>query len=324
MLQFEQFVNERTVHVEEMHFENYKEFNTTFLQYTTEFTNLQLAMEKADARCIEEYKKATTDHDRAAISVIYEGTLADFIKRAKEKAAKVIDSVINFIKDVINKLRTKLGDWYNKFFNKYYELLKSDKVDHVKVPWVKIKEQKLNHISKNFDVPFKYVGDCLRAKSDEEFNEALEKLQDSIDALKDTIDGIVDSVESTFKHKEEVEFGKIKARAIERASKKVYDANLDEMHFLLKCLVDVKKRTGVGIIDNIKSMNNYERSQKIIVVASILVTMYARYAYTVHQYTMSSYMVARRACTMAINELHGQKEQTTESVTLLDMMLEEV
>ena len=91
MLQFEQFVNERTVHVEEMHFENYKEFNTAFLQYTTEFTNLQLAMEKADAKCIEEYKKATTESDRVAISVIYEGTLADFIKRAKEKAAKVID-----------------------------------------------------------------------------------------------------------------------------------------------------------------------------------------------------------------------------------------
>lgn len=321
MLQFEQFVNERTVHVEEMHFENYKEFNTAFLQYTTEFTNLQLAMEKADARCIEEYKKATTDHDRAAISVIYEGTLADFIKRAKEKAAKVIDSVINFIKGVIDKLKTKLGDWYDKFFNKYYEILKSDKVDHIKVSWIKIKEQKLNHISKNFDVPFKYVGDCLRAKSDEEFNEALEKLQDSIDTLKETIDGIVKTVDSAFMYKEEVEFGKIKAKAIERASKKVYKGNLDEMNFLLKCLVDIKKRTGVGMIDNIKTMNSPTRSQKIIVVASTLVNMYARYAYAVHKYTMSSYFMARRACTMAINELHSQKEQTNESVSLLDQML---
>lgn len=321
MLQFEQFVNERTVHVEEMHFENYKEFNTTFLQYTTEFTNLQLAMEKADARCIEEYKKATTDHDRAAISVIYEGTLADFIKRAKEKAAKVIDSVINFIKGVIDKIKTKLGDWYNKFFNKYYELLKSNKVDHVKVPWIKVKEQKLNNISRNFDVPFKYVADCFKAKSDEEFNEALEKLQESIDALAETIDGIFRSVNESFKYKEDVEFGKIKARAIERASKKTYEGNLGEMNFLLKCLMDIKKRTSVGIIDNVKTMNNPARSQKIIVVASTLVNMYGRYAHTVYKYTMSTYWTARKACTIAINELRSQKEQTNESVSLLDQML---
>lgn len=321
MLQFEQFVNERTVHIEEMHFENYKEFNTTFLQYTTEFTNLQLAMEKADAKCIEEYKKATTESDRVAISVIYEGTLADFIKRAKEKAAKVIDSVINFIKDVINKLRNKLGDWYNKFFNKYYELLKSNKVDHVKVPWIKVKEQKLNNISRNFDVPFKYVADCFKAKSDEEFNDALEKLQDSIDVLSKTIDDIVRAVNESFKYKEDVEFGKIKARAIERASKKTYEGNLDEMNFLLKCLMDIKKRTSVGIIDNVKTMNNPARSQKIIVVASTLVNMYARYAYTVYKYTMSTYWTARKACTIAINELRSQKEQTNESVSLLDRML---
>lgn len=321
MLQFEQFVNERTVHVEEMHFENYKEFNTTFLQYTTEFTNLQLAMEKADAKCIEEYKKATTESDRVAISVIYEGTLADFIKRAKEKAAKVIDSVINFIKGVIDKIKTKLGDWYNKFFNKYYELLKSNKVDHVKVPWIKVKEQKLNNISRNFDVPFKYVADCFKAKSDEEFNDALEKLQDSIDVLSKTIDDIVRAVNESFKYKEDVEFGKIKARAIERASKKTYEGNLDEMNFLLKCLMDIKKRTSVGIIDNVKTMNNPARSQKIIVVASTLVNMYARYAYTVYEYTMSTYWTARKACTIAINELRSQKEQTNESVSLLDQML---
>lgn len=321
MLQFEQFVNERTVHVEEMHFENYKEFNTAFLQYTTEFTNLQLAMEKADARCIEEYKKAMTDHDRAAISVIYEGTLADFIKRAKEKAAKVIDSVINFIKGVIDKIKTKLGDWYNKFFNKYYELLKSNKVDHVKVPWIKVKEQKLNNISRNFDVPFKYVADCFKAKSDEEFNDALEKLRDSIDVLSKTIDDIVKAVNESFKYKEDVEFGKIKARAIERASKKTYEGNLDEMNFLLKCLMDIKKRTSVGIIDNVKAMNNPARSKKIIVVTSTLVTMYARYAHTVYKYTMSTYWTARKACTIAINELRSQKEQTNESVSLLDQML---
>lgn len=321
MLQFEQFVNERTVHVEEMHFENYKEFNTAFLQYTTEFTNLQLAMEKADAKCIEEYKKATTESDRVAISVIYEGTLADFIKRAKEKAAKVIDSVINFIKGVIDKIKTKLGDWYNKFFNKYYELLKSNKVDHVKVPWIKVKEQKLNNISRNFDVPFKYVADCFKAKSDEEFNDALEKLQDSIDVLSKTIDDIVRAVNESFKYKEDVEFGKIKARAIERASKKTYEGNLDEMKFLLKCLMDIKKRTSVGIIDNVKTMNNPARSQKIIVVASTLVNMYARYAYTVYKYTMSTYWTARKACTIAINELRSQKEQTNESVSLLDQML---
>lgn len=321
MLQFEQFVNERTVHVEEMHFENYKEFNTAFLQYTTEFTNLQLAMEKADAKCIEEYKKATTESDRVAISVIYEGTLADFIKRAKEKAAKVIDSVINFIKGVIDKIKTKLGDWYNKFFNKYYELLKSNKVDHVKVPWIKVKEQKLNNISRNFDVPFKYVADCFKAKSDEEFNDALEKLQDSIDVLSKTIDDIVRAVNESFKYKEDVEFGKIKARAIERASKKTYEGNLDEMNFLLKCLMDIKKRTSVGIIDNVKIMNNPARSQKIIAVASTLVNMYARYAYTVYKYTMSTYWTARKACTIAINELRSQKEQTNESVSLLDQML---
>ncbi len=324
MLQFEKFVNERTVHIEEMHFENYEEFNTAFLQYTTEFTNLQLAMEKADAKCIEEYKKATTEHERAAISVIYEGTFTDFVKRAKEKAAKVIDSVINFIKGVIDKIKNKLGDWYNKFFNKYYEILKSDKVDHIKVPWIKIKEQKLNNITRNFDVPFKLVADCMTAKSDEDFNEAIVKLKDSIDVLRKVIDDMVKAVDSTFKYKEEVEFGKIKARAIERASKKIYTGNLEKMNFLLKCLMDVKKRTSVGIIDNVKTMNNYQRSQKIIVVASTLVNMYARYAYTVHKYTMSTYYVARRACTMAITELHKQKEQTTESTSLLNKMLEEV
>lgn len=324
MLQFEKYVNERAVHIEEMHFESYEEFNTAFLQYTTEFTNLQLAMEKADAKCIEEYKKATTDHDRTAISVIYEGAFTDFVKRAKEKAAKVIDSVINFIKGVIDKIKNKLGDWYNKFFNKYYEILKSDKVDHIKVPWIKIKEQKLNNITRNFDVPFKLVADCMTAKSDEEFNEAIVKLKDSIDVLRKVIDDMVKAVDSTFKYKEEVEFGKIKARAIERASKKIYTGNLEEMNFLLKCLMDVKKRTSVGIIDNVKTMNNYQRSQKIIVVASTLVNMYARYAYTVHKYTMSTYYVARRACTMAITELHKQKEQTTESTSLLNAMLEEI
>ena len=35
-------------------------------------------------------------------------------------------------------------------------------------------------------------------------------------------------------------------------------------------------------------------------------------------------MVARQACNMAISALHGKKEQTAESVGLLDQMLAEV
>lgn len=62
-------------------------------------------------------------------------------------------------------------------------------------------------------------------------------------------------------------------------------------------------------------LKNYCRSFNI----SNYVCKICLYSTSIHN---SSYMVARRACTMAINELHGQKEQTTESTSLLDKMLE--
>ena len=324
MLQFEKFVNENTVHVEEMHFENFSEFSKAYHTYTTEFVNLQLAMDKADAKCIEEYKNAVTESDKAAIVAIYEGTLDDFVKRAKERVAKIIDSIINFIKSAIDKFKNKMGDWYDKFFNKYYDLLKSNEVNKVKVPWVKIKEQKLDNIDRRFDDQFKLIVACYKAKTDEEFNEAFAKAKESIMELIDDIHNISKEVKDCFKHKEEVEFGKIKAKAIERANKKVYQGNMEVLDYSFKVVRSLKGRIEVDIMSKIRAMRNPKRDRQILALTIPLGSIYGEFFYTKYQQTIGSYMVARKACNMAVAALHGKKEQTTESVGLLDQMLAEV
>lgn len=259
MLQFEKFVNENTVHVEEMRFENFNEFSKAYHTYNTEFVNLQTAMEKADAKCIEEYKNAVTESDKAAIVAIYEGTLDDFIKRAKERVNKIIDAIINFVKDAIAKFKNKLGDWYDKFFNKYYDVLKSNEVNKVKVPWVKIKEQKLDNIDRRFDDQFKLIIDCYKAKTDEEFNEAYAKAKESISELAEDIHNISKEVKDCFKQKEEVEFGKIKAKAVERANKKVYQGNMEVLDYSFKALNSLKGRIELDIMSRVRAMGNPKR-----------------------------------------------------------------
>jgi hypothetical protein len=321
MLQFEKFVNDNSVHVEEMHFENFAEFSKAYHTYTTEFTNLQLAMDKADAKCIEEYKNAVTESDKAAVVAIYEGAFDDFVKRAKERVAKIIDAIINFIKSAIDKFKTKLGDWYDKFFNKYYDLLKSNEVNKVKVPWVKIKEHKLDTMDHRFDEPFKYINACYAAKSDEEFNEAFTKAQESIKELGTDIHEISREVRACFKQKEEVEFGKIKAEAIRRANKKIYTGNMETLHMILKSTQAIKDRVDINIKGKLRSMKDQNRVQKILSVLNPIGNLYGEFFYARYKETIGSYMVARQACNIAISALHGKKEQTTESVSLLDQML---
>lgn len=324
MLQFEKFVNENTVHVEEMHFENFNEFSKAYHTYNTEFVNLQTAMEKADAKCIEEYKNAVTESDKAAIVAIYEGTLDDFIKRAKERVNKIIDAIINFVKDAIAKFKNKLGDWYDKFFNKYYDVLKSNEVNKVKVPWVKIKEQKLDNIDRRFDDQFKLIIDCYKAKTDEEFNEAYAKAKESISELAEDIHNISKEVKDCFKQKEEVEFGKIKAKAVERANKKVYQGNMEVLDYSFKALNSLKGRIELDIISRVRAMGNPKRVQQMSTLTIPLGSLYGEFFYAKYKQTIGSYMVARQACNMAISALHGKKEQATESFSLLDQMLAEV
>lgn len=324
MLQFEKFVNENTVHVEEMHFENFNEFSKAYHTYNTEFVNLQTAMEKADAKCIEEYKNAVTESDKAAIVAIYEGTLDDFIKRAKERVNKIIDAIINFVKDAIAKFKNKLGDWYDKFFNKYYDVLKSNEVNKVKVPWVKIKEQKLDNIDRRFDDQFKLIIDCYKAKTDEEFNEAYAKAKESISELAEDIHNISKEVKDCFKQKEEVEFGKIKAKAVERANKKVYQGNMEVLDYSFKALNSLKGRIELDIMSRVRAMGNPKRVQQMSTLTIPLGSLYGEFFYAKYKQTIGSYMVARQACNMAISALHGKKEQATESFSLLDQMLAEV
>lgn len=324
MLQFEKFVNENTVHVEEMHFENFNEFSKACHTYNTEFINLQTAMEKADAKCIEEYKNAVTESDKAAIVAIYEGTLDDFVKRAKERVNKIIDAIINFVKDAINKFKNKMGDWYDKFFNKYYDLLKSDEVNKVKVPWVKIKEQKLDNIDRRFDDQIKLIAECYKANSDEEFKEAFDKAKESIMELTDDIHNITKEVKECFKQKEEVEFGKIKAKAIERANKKVYQGNMEVLDYSFKMAKSLKSRVKLDNMPSTPSMIANKRGQQISTLTVSLAILYNEFFHTKYKQTIGSYMVARQACNMAISALHSKKEQTTESVGLLDQMLAEV
>lgn len=324
MLQFEKFVNDNSIHVEEMHFENFAEFSKACHTYTAEYTNLQLAMDKADAKCIEEYKNAVTESDKAAIVAIYEGTLDDFIKRAKERVAKIIDAIINFIKSAIDKFKNKIGDWYDKVFNKYYDLLKSNEVNKVKVPWVKIKEHKLDNIDRRFDDQFKLIIDCYKAKSDEEYEEVFGKAKDSIMELTDEIHNITKEVKECFKQKEEVEFGKIKAKAIERANKKVYQGNMEVLDYSFKVVNSLKGRIELDIMSKLRSMANPKRARQISIITTSLGFVYSEFFYTKYKETIGSYMVARQACNMAISALHSKKQQTTESVSLLDQMLAEV
>lgn len=324
MLQFEKFVNDNSVYVEEMHFENFAEFSKACHTYTAEYTNLQLAMDKADAKCIEEYKNAVTESDKATIVAIYEGTLDDFIKRAKERVNKIIDAIINFIEGVIAKFKNKMGDWYDKFFNKYYDLLKSNEVNKVKVPWVKIKEHKLDNIDRRFDDQVKLIIECYKAKSDEEYKEAFDKAKESIMELTDDIHNISKEVKECFKQKEEVEFGKIKAKAIERANKKVYQGNMEVLDYSFKMAKSLKSRVKIDNMPTATSMLANKRGQQISTLTVSLAILYNEFFHAKYKETIGSYMVARQACNMAISALHSKKQQTSESVSLLDQMLAEI
>ena len=265
-----------------------------------------------------------TESDKAAVVAIYEGTFDEFVNRAKERAAKIIDAIINFVKSAIDKFKTKLGDWYDKFFNKYYDLLNSNEVNKVKVPWVKIKEHKLDNMDHRFDEPFKLLNACYVAKSDEEFNEAYTKAQECIKELGTDIHAISLEVKGCFKQKEEVEFGKIKAEAIRRANKKIYTGNMETLHMILKSTQAIKDRVDLNIKGKLRAIKDQKRAQKLLSILNPISNLYGEFFYTRYKQTIGSYMVARQACNMAIGALHAKKEQTTESVSLLDQMLAEV
>ena len=99
---------------------------------------------------------------------------------------------------------------------------------------------------------------------------------------------------------------------------------MEVLDYSFKALNSLKGRIELDIMSRVRAMGNPKRVQQMSTLTIPLGSLYGEFFYAKYKQTIGSYMVARQACNMAVSALHGKKEQTAESFSLLDQMLAEV
>ena len=147
MLNFEKFVLEAEEAKNtdaKVNPETEEEMEEAYTDFMVESIQLQIALVKADAHCMEQYMQATTESAKADIVATYEGAVSEFFDRWKEKLGKASESVSNWCEKRAKDFDGQIKLNSKKFMEKYADVLNSKDCDQVMVPWSDIDVAKID------------------------------------------------------------------------------------------------------------------------------------------------------------------------------------
>lgn len=290
------------------------EMEEQFSQYMCESIRLQTAMVKADRKCTENYLVATTESDKEAIKAIFEGTVTDYIKKSKETIMKAVQTAINWIKEKVKMITTKLAEKVKVVTKKLKELDPGiiAAMDKVEVQSIFYKEENFVY-NEEFIKLTKEIPVVRNSKDINELKEINSLLDDYISNRKWEDGDIGKDLEEIT-----VPFGKVKSRFAHHCSLEGIKKYAQD--------VDNANKFFANINDAIKSINPDDGGFGPLRLASL-----SKIARITQHYTQSRLALHNRIIAYAIKgtlkaialapKQMVKKEATKESASLLDDML---
>ena len=333
MLNFEKFVleaeeakNTEAKDEAKVNPETEEEMEEAYTDFMVESIQLQIALVKADAHCMEQYMQATTESSKADIVATYEGAVSEFFDRWKDKLGKASDSVSNWFAKRAKDFDGAIKMNSKKFMEKYAEVLNGKDCDQVMVPWYEVPVAKAKAFSGRGQVFINAAKEIAKADSSEKLEALTKKYEGKADdagfkALDQEISEFIKEISSTKGN--EVKFGSIKRKAIANANEascnevvKAYVAAGKEMKSIKAEVLSlpVEERnpfSKTALSTATKYANRAVRAAKLIAMVNALAVQY-------------QFKISKAACVKAVQGKGAAQKATTESYSLLDDMLASV
>lgn len=330
MLNFEKFVleaeeakNTDAKDAAKVNPETEEEMEEAYTDFMVESIQLQIALVKADAYCMEQYMEATTESAKADIVATYEGAVSDFFNRWKDKLGKATDSVSNWCEKRATNFDTAIKMNSKKFMEKYSEVLNSKDCDQVMVPWFDVDMAKYNALSGKEQIFMQAAKEIAKADSAEKLEALTKKYEGKADdealkALKQSI--IALDEENDAKEDKEVKFGSIKRKAITNAGEQSVVAIIKAYRQAGKDMKAIKAE-----VLNLPVEERNPFSKTALSAATKYANRGVQAAKNIAVAQASAqqdvFFVAKRACIKAVQGKGAAQKAATESYSLLDDML---
>lgn len=306
--------------------ETEEEMEEAYTDFMVESIQLQIALVKADAYCMEQYMEATTESAKADIVATYEGAVSEFFDRWKDKLGKASETVANWFEKRAKFFDGEIKMNSKKFMEKYADVLNSKDCDQVMVPWYEVPVAKAKAFSGREQVFINAAKEIAKADSAEKLEALTKKYEGKADdaGFKALDKELGDYIEELNKGKStEVKFGSIKRKAIANANEascsnvvKAYVEGGKEMKAIKAEVLNlpVEERnpfSKTALSTATKYANRAVRAAKLVARTNALAYKF--------QFT-----VAKRACVKAVQGKGAAQKAATESYSLLDDMLASV
>jgi len=329
MLNFEKFVLEAEEAKNtdaKVNPETEEEMEEAYTDFMVESIQLQIALVKADAYCMEQYMEATTEAAKADIVATYEGTVSDFFNRWKDKLGKASESVANWFEKRAKDFDGQIKMNSKKFMEKYADVLNSKDCDQVMVPWFEVPVAKAKSFSGREQVFINAAKEIAKADSAEKLEALTKKYEGKADdagfkALDQELSEFIKEI--TNNKGNQVKFGSIKRKAIANANEascaevvKAYAAAGKEMKAVKAEVLNlpVEERnpfSKTALSAATKYANRAVRAAKLVAMTNSLAAQY-------------QFKIAKAACVKAVQGKGAAQKAATESYSLLDDMLASV
>ena len=285
------------------------EMEEQFSQYMSESIRLQTAMVKADRKCTEAYLEATTESDKEAVKVLFEGTVTDFVKKSKDSIMKAIQTLINWFTEQAKTIQTKVLAKAKELSAKVAKLNKPlvDAMDKVEVEYpIESSEKRIK--GTEFTAIWKDVIAVDTITDKDELDEIIEALDDY---MKDKAMGDVKAEIKPFL------FANIKKDMYEAIEPSFIMHVVKDFNEHTKFMSDIRKR-----IAGVKEDDQLAKEKMQVYTKALSVTrQYGGYLKSVNLAAIV-YSIRGIAKAIALAPKHmAKKEATKESVSLLDDML---
>ena len=306
--------------------ETEEEMEESYTDFMVESIQLQIALVKADAHCMEQYMQATTESAKADIVATYEGVVSEFFDRWKDKLGKASDSVSNWCEKRAKDFDGQIKLNSKKFMEKYADVLNGKDCDQVMVPWTDIDVAKIDAFAGKEQIFMQAAKEIAKADSAEKLESLVKKYEGKADdeALKALQKALDDAnVENEKKERTEVKFATIKKKAIANAGEasvsnivKAYrqagkDMKAAKAEVLSLPVEERNPFSKTALSTATKYANRGIRAAKDIAISRAAARN-------------DMFFNAKRACVKAVQGKGAAQKAATESYSLLDDMLASV
>lgn len=333
MLNFEKFVlgaeeakNNEAKDEAKVNPETEEEMEEAYTNFIVESIQLQIALVRADAHCMEQYMQATTESAKAEIVTTYEGAVSEFFDRWKGKLGKATDTVANWFEKCAKDFDGQIKMNSKKFMEKYADVLNGKDCDQVMVSWYEVPMGKAKAFNGREQVFINAAKEIAKADSVEKLDALTKKYEGKADdegykALDNELSEFIKEI-STNKG-DTVKFGSIKRKAIANADEKAcadvvkaYVAAGKEMKAIKAEVLNlpVEERnpfSKTALSTATKYANRAVRAAKLVAMVNALAAKY-------------QFKIAKAACVKAVQGKGTAQKPATESYSLLDDMLASV